>query len=1743
MAGVSRALNKLEKALGSSASTSSSKPPRQISAPIALQQSAGVPNAVRVSQLVTTLQLGEPEEYSLIGDVCAEIQLPNKQPQTVAASAAALCAISVVGTTLPDLPSLLVHKSASDPRVEHVAHDHVSMLRLLKHVGIERVTVCAAPTDFTPRPKQVIESSAVSKMKGLIDTAKEQTRTFLGSYDSDQTLLQYRSSVQSLTLLSILSPEDPVTTAYQESHIDTVVTELAIKQHGLRLRDLVFLELKAFAAAAIRSIQAVTLSGKQRPHSSSSSSMASDREPDTAASLQAVLAQTFGTARHIDLDAVPLLTGVIYAPAAIHNDGTRVEHRILVKHQVSNLPPQSKPVGNFNSSWLFGHSQCLVLLRPKLSASVKNSLPRCNCAATPRGGKAMSVCSEWTCLNLVLIGVVISSQQFSKEALQFLEQGYRSKGLSATGIEQQRLGQWSDISISAVLPVLYDERLKAFAGGVGNCYDIIPVCDLLPYMRQFQAALGLADTATEKKQSRPAVRTELVGRVVANIPSGAVRASDPNPMVNGNAQASSTSSSSPPAALPASLGSRCDGLDMNRSQREAVHHFLRMKEQRLGGFHLVQGPPGTGKTNLLSHVVLLLCLEAGSRTVVTASKNHTVRFLLSRFRELMSEENIKRAVLYVGAQRGVSAVPDEEGSTFQRYAIDGWVKYRFDLAGRLQRHLWQVCAVRRRQLQGGLAGMSYSLLSANETVGLSSVPGILVEFVELQQEMAAFGLPLWSNDCQVTQLIQAEFTKQVQGATVDQILQRVSNDCEDAATWPPNEVRDRTRLQRIYAEAVCLSLHVDNWRSQLGALVDRDDIWRVLLNRSEVIFTTFSVCGRAMFRQLTQRKGGSSIPGVVSRVDNLIVDEAAQSSETELLVPIMSCAPTRVMLTGDPEQLEAMLHSNAAKRRGLATSTLGALIGLKRNQPFSLLDVQYRMHPLLSAWPTRAIYGGRLRDGNDLLLREFHRSDPPEIDLNVLVQQHLCTELDRALAVRFHRALKSAMIFVDVPNGVEEVSAGGSRSNAAEMVAVQEVAQQLRSIYPSSGIHVLTFYRSQEQKLRSCLKSHQATATVEVSTVDGFQGDQSDIIILSSVCSNQDANLGFLNDFRRLNVSVTRARHLFVIVGHWRTLSSPKAANNLSVGGGLFRDFMEHVALHTQKHQSKFSAAEIHHLATCPSDLTLAFTQQPVTQYSLPSNEQTGLPQTTLDMYEIMARDFKIQEQIGVGGQAVVHRAILLTSSEIVAVKMPKLNNYSGQLSNSQGQLSNDTRWQTELSIMRSITHPNVVKLLYFCQEPGHLAMVMPLAESDMGKYCAMLHKNQAWSLPVFLSFVQNMVDGMNHLHSRSPHIVHGDVKINNFLVFKDASGQPVGQVADFGLAVLREELSRLTTAFPQAGANCFTAPESFAGKKHTRKSDIYCMALCFVVMWTNAPVWGHGPEKQAYPFLFAKMSLASPAHHPPIPSDLPLFFRALLYWCLSKDPVERPTAQHILEYMRMHRDVGAGGSSSAPSADSSSASAASSSASSSSATSSAAGAGYMDRTKFSTTIDQLDQYITELQQESKGLLVLELQQRRRSNDSSFDGEQYSQKVTAIQRRIATFTQWRNQLEAAKRRSEGVAPVTCALDLEANIDHIYIRLHEIEYQDLAAVRAKIVTLLLSQPPVQAGRDADHDYLSRIALMAARPNHSKPDSPAAADEMGGLIRVEAQLQAEISVLRAHVARIKAEAKAGVNELLGDTPDLR
>jgi tetratricopeptide (TPR) repeat protein/DNA polymerase III delta prime subunit len=527
---------------------------------------------------------------------------------------------------------------------------------------------------------------------------------------------------------------------------------------------------------------------------------------------------------------------------------------------------------------------------------------------------------------------------------------------------------------------------------------------------------------------------------------------------------------------------------LNDSQKMAVRNFADAEM----GLYVLQGPPGTGKTTTIVEMLRQLMKKPG-RVLVCAPSNKAVQVLAERSLHALAQEPL----LLVSVGSKVTAGVEE-------ISIDNWVKRypdklhlliaEFDLASQL--------------LSSNIGGKS--LLTASGDIDfekitrcvhhlqttflqLKEIFRICFRYVLLSRELSYRYLELATS--MITQYIE------ILDGVQKQIMPQAFPALGAASVVPSAAKLDLVGLRKVLSKQ-----YADLSNFILKDIVHQyfptDD--NALLARTKILFCTLSVAGRVTL----QRKCAKQEP-----FSSIIMDEAGQAVEPEGLIPfVLAPRAQKILLAGDTRQLPATTISRSSKNTHLDWSMMWRLIE-ENHQAAYPLTVQYRMRPAIQHFPSNRYYEGRLSGHPSILFRQCHSSH--------FVPTAGCK------------------LWVEI-KGREERHDTTFR-NQAEAVAIIDIVRAIRERDTKSHIGIISFYSGQiglitrlmhvEKQKNKMISEHNIT----ISTVDGFQGDEKDIIIVSFVRANDNQGIGFLNDFRRLNVAITRAKDVLIVLGSGET--------------------------------------------------------------------------------------------------------------------------------------------------------------------------------------------------------------------------------------------------------------------------------------------------------------------------------------------------------------------------------------------------------------------------------------------------------------------------------------------------------------------------------------------------------------------------------------------------------------------------------
>ena len=280
----------------------------------------------------------------------------------------------------------------------------------------------------------------------------------------------------------------------------------------------------------------------------------------------------------------------------------------------------------------------------------------------------------------------------------------------------------------------------------------------------------------------------------------------------------------------------------------------------------------------------------------------------------------------------------------------------------------------------------------------------------------------------------------------------------------------------------------------------------------------------------------------------LFIDEAAQALEAACWIPMRRAS--RVILAGDHCQLPPTVKSIAALRAGLG-KTLMERIAENKPEVVTLLKIQYRMNEEIMRFSSDWFYGGQVESAPQIKYRSILDFDHPITWIDTSDEENQMTiEGEAATEDSASNSSPASAANQNSDLNFKEQFVGESygRINKAEaeltLLTLAEYFTKIgkqRVLGDSIDVGIISPYRAQVQYLKKLIKKYEFfkpyRRLISVNTVDGFQGQERDVILISLVRSNDEGQIGFLKDLRRMNVAMTRARMKLIILGNKDTMT------------------------------------------------------------------------------------------------------------------------------------------------------------------------------------------------------------------------------------------------------------------------------------------------------------------------------------------------------------------------------------------------------------------------------------------------------------------------------------------------------------------------------------------------------------------------------------------------------------------------------
>ncbi|GJR39258.1 P-loop containing nucleoside triphosphate hydrolase [Tanacetum coccineum] len=562
---------------------------------------------------------------------------------------------------------------------------------------------------------------------------------------------------------------------------------------------------------------------------------------------------------------------------------------------------------------------------------------------------------------------------------------------------------------------------------------------------------------------------------------------------------------------------------LNASQQTAVLSCITAREcDHQESVNLIWGPPGTGKTKTVGCLLLALW-KMRCRTLTCAPTNSAVKEVAARLVSLVRSSldydtyGFGDIVLYGNNERMKIDGLHELNQVFLDHRISvlasclspiyGWrsnaesmihlLKYPKDEYEAYLNAEKKENDENKSDVKRMIKSFSEFITKRFNVLEENLITAVRNMYTHMPTSFVT--LELAKKMMQVISLIQSIGTLVPGNDGIQNILQGVDNSKEETITLTKIQVM-RKEFLHVLDQVLCQTVSFPKF-------IDEQSVKNFCLEKACLIFCTVSSSIR--------------LHTLKTNIELLVIDEAAQLKECESLIPLQLDGLRDVILIGDEKQLPATI----CKKAEFGRSLFQRLVMLKHTT--HLLNIQYRMHPMISLFPNKEFYDKKILDGPNVKERSYKK-----------------------------QFLKGKMYgsysFIHLAQGEVEFDETKSKKNMVEVAVVIELVTKLHkeSITKNQKISVgcITPYKAQVLAIQGKLgdlngtrEAVESNFSVNVRTVDGFQGCEEDVIIISTVTGKGNGSIGFLSTPQRANVALTRARHCLWILGNGDTLmrSSP----------------------------------------------------------------------------------------------------------------------------------------------------------------------------------------------------------------------------------------------------------------------------------------------------------------------------------------------------------------------------------------------------------------------------------------------------------------------------------------------------------------------------------------------------------------------------------------------------------------------------
>ncbi|KAJ3063899.1 hypothetical protein HDU98_000345 [Podochytrium sp. JEL0797] len=580
------------------------------------------------------------------------------------------------------------------------------------------------------------------------------------------------------------------------------------------------------------------------------------------------------------------------------------------------------------------------------------------------------------------------------------------------------------------------------------------------------------------------------------------------------------------------LGVPVDGL--NRSQQKA--HDAALATCKESGVCLIQGPPGTGKTKTISSIICSILARLQTKVLQCAPTNIAMvqvgTRLVQERRQQLGDAFDPSEIIILGHRDKIRELIDP---LYVQYCLEIRIEMVAKCVDALARGIDAACRERVGDVYTGISGGGGGGKSkgksggafAKSSAGTAGLPQTVIQgrvqtiydLVQtycqeiknlVGQEVAQIDLQRVAPFQEVVRFV--DLVVALRGPGKDGVdaggkgISRTGQKVDGDGTRSPHQIVLEASEKLVVQVRKCIKFDKNG------------DLDHSCFEFASGLSKLFLFKARALFSTLNGTYSSHLRDEISFNV--VIVDEAAQATEAETTCVLRECVKA-LILVGDTKQLESTVMSDDCKSAKFGRSLVHRLEEL--NHPVYRLESQYRMHPRISQFSSEVFYDGWLM--NSEYVQAY---DPPwyqnEEFTPVQFVAHSGTSHARDNSGSSSNELEAHMIFTRILQFLKETTTSSPTTTLPKPTPI--------------SIGIICPYKSQKQLLESILKTslpakYRHRCTISVNTVDGFQGQERDIIILS--LTRVDHVSGFLDDLKRVNVALTRAKFNLWVFGDRRT--------------------------------------------------------------------------------------------------------------------------------------------------------------------------------------------------------------------------------------------------------------------------------------------------------------------------------------------------------------------------------------------------------------------------------------------------------------------------------------------------------------------------------------------------------------------------------------------------------------------------------